>query len=71
MEDGTKIKESTSTNDSSLDEEELVEVEDLESLLTQNEDDEIGSSSEEKKGPLQLPPILLHREKRHRPMYFL
>ena len=54
MEDGTKINESTSANDSSLDEEELVEVENLESLLTQNEDDEIGSSSEEKQGPLQL-----------------
>ena len=54
MTDGTKIKESTSADDSSLDEEELVEVEDLESLLTQNEDDEIGSSSEEKQGPLQL-----------------
>jgi len=54
MKDGTKIKKSTSVDDSSLDEEELVEVEDLESLLTQNEDDEIGSSSEEKQGPLQL-----------------
>ena len=54
MEDGTKIKERTLADDSSLDEEELVEVEDLESLLTQNEDDEIGSSSEEKQGPLQL-----------------
>ena len=54
MKDGTKIKKSTLVNDSSLDEEELVEVEDLESLLTQNEDDEIGSSSEEKQGPLQL-----------------
>ena len=54
MEDGTKIKKSTLADDSSLDEEELVEVEDLESLLTQNEGDEIGSSSEEKQGPLQL-----------------
>ena len=54
MKDGTKIKKSTLADDSSLDEEELVEVEDLESLLTQNEDDEIGSSSEEKQGPLQL-----------------
>ena len=54
MTDGTNIKESTLTNDASLDEEELVEVEDLESLLTQNEDDEIGSSSEEKQAPLQL-----------------
>ena len=54
MKDGTKIKKSTLADDSSLDEEELVEVEDLESLLTQNEDDEIGSSNEEKQGPLQL-----------------
>ena len=54
MKNVTKIKESTLADDSSLDEEELVEVEDLESLLTQNEDDEIGSSSEEKQGPLQL-----------------
>lgn len=54
MTDGTKIKESTLADDASLDEEELVEVEDLESLLTQNENDEIGSSSEEKQGPLQL-----------------
>ena len=54
MEDGTKIKKSTLADDSSLDEEELVEVEDLESLLTQNEEEEIGSSSEEKQGPLQL-----------------
>ena len=54
MKDGTKIKKSTLADDSTLDEEELVEVEDLESLLTQNEDDEIGSSSEEKQGPLQL-----------------
>ncbi len=54
MEDGTKIKKSTLADDSTLDEEELVEVEDLESLLTQNEEEEIGSSSEEKQGPLQL-----------------
>ena len=54
MEDGTKIKKSTLADDSTLDEEELVEVEDLESLLTQNEDEEIGSSSAEKQGPLQL-----------------
>ena len=54
MKDGTKIKKSTLVDDSSLNEVELVEVEDLESLLTQNEDDEIGSSSEEKQGPLQL-----------------
>ena len=54
MKNVTKIKESTLADDSSLDEEELVEVEDLESLLTQNEEEEIGSSSEEKQGPLQL-----------------
>jgi len=54
MEDGTKIKKSILADDSTLDEEELVEVEDLESLLTQNEEEEIGSSSEEKQGPLQL-----------------
>ena len=54
MKAGTKIKKCTLADDSSLDEEELVEVENLESLLTQNEDDEIGSSSEEKQGPLQL-----------------
>jgi len=54
MTDGTKIKENALADDTSLDEEELVDVEDLESLLTQNESDEIGSSSEEKQGPLQL-----------------
>ena len=54
MTDGTKIKENALADDTALDEEELVDVEDLESLLTQNESDEIGSSSEEKQGPLQL-----------------
>ena len=54
MTDGTKIEENALADDTSLDEEELVDVEDLESLLTQNEGDEIGSSSEEKQGPLQL-----------------
>ena len=54
MTDGTKIKENALADDTALDEEELVEVEDLESLLTQNEGDGIGSSSEEKQGPLQL-----------------
>ena len=54
MTDGTKIKENALAEDTSLDEEELADVEDLESLLTQNEGDEIGSSSEEKQGPLQL-----------------
>ena len=54
MTDGTKIKENALADDTALDEEELVDVEDLESLLTQNEGDEIGSSSEEKQGPLLL-----------------
>jgi len=54
MKDGTKIKESKLANDSSLDEEELVDVEDLQSTLTQNEDEEIGSSSKEEQGPLHL-----------------
>ena len=38
----------------SNDEEELVDVEDLQSVLTQNEDEEIGSSSKEEQGPLHL-----------------
>ena len=54
MKDGTKIKESELANDSSLDEEELVDVEELQSALTQNEDEEIGSSSKEEQGPLHL-----------------
>ena len=54
MKDGTKIKESELANDTSLDEEELVDVEDLQSALTQNEDEEIGSSSKEEQGPLHL-----------------
>ena len=54
MTDLTKIKKNALADDTALDEEELVDVEDLESLLTQNEGDEIGSSSEEKQGPLQL-----------------
>ena len=54
MKDGTKIKESELDNDSSLEEEELVDVEDLQSALTQNEDEEIGSSSKEEQGPLHL-----------------
>ena len=53
MTDGTKTKENASTNDSSLNEEELV-VEDLESALRQEEDDEIVSSTEAKQGPIQL-----------------
>ena len=54
MTDGTKIKEKALADDAALEEEKLVDVEDLESLLTQNEEEEIGSSSEEKQGPLQL-----------------
>ena len=54
MKDGTKIKESELDNDSSLEEEELVDVEDLQSALTQNEDEEIGSSNKEEQGPLHL-----------------
>ena len=54
MTDGTKIKEKALADDTCLDDEELEEVEDLDALLTQNEGDEIGSSSEEKQGPLQL-----------------
>ena len=54
MKDKTKIKESELANDPSVDEEELVDVEDLQSVLTQNEDEEIGSSSKEEQGPLHL-----------------
>ena len=54
MKYGTKTKESVLDNDSSLEEEELVDVEDLQSALTQNEDEEIGSSSKEEQGPLHL-----------------
>jgi len=54
MKDGTKIKESELANDSSLDEEDLVDVEELQSALTQNEDEEIGPSSKEEQGPLHL-----------------
>ena len=53
MADGTKTKENAFEDQSSLNEEELVDVEDLESVLTQNEDEEI-VSSEEKQGPIQL-----------------
>jgi len=53
MADGTKTKENALEDQSSLNEEELVDVEDLESVLTQNEDEEI-VSSEEKQGPIQL-----------------
>ena len=53
MADGTKTKENVLEDESSLNEEELVDVEDLESVLTQNEDEEIGSSGE-KQGPIQL-----------------
>ena len=54
MKDGTKIKESELANDPSLDEEDLVDVEELQSALTQNEDEEIGPSSKEEQGPLHL-----------------
>ena len=55
MADKTKIKDDAFIQDASLDEEELVDVDELESVLTQNEDEEIGSSStEEKQGPIQL-----------------
>ena len=55
MADETKTKENVVEDESSLNEEELVDVDDLESVLSQqNEDDEIGSSSEEKQGPIQL-----------------
>ena len=54
MKDKTKIKENELEDHSSLDEEDLVDVEDLETALAQNEDEQIGSSSEKKQGPLQL-----------------
>ena len=54
MKVGTKIKESALADDSSVDEEELVDVEDLQSALTQNEDEEIGSPTKEEQGPLHL-----------------
>ena len=53
MADGTKNKENSFEDESSLNEEELVDVEDLETVLTQNEDEEIGSV-EEKQGPIQI-----------------
>ena len=63
MKIGTKIKESALADDATLDEEELVDVEDLQSALTQNEDEEIGSSSKEAQGPLHL---LLEKRKEGR-----
>jgi len=55
MADETKTKENVVEDESSLNEEELVDVDALESVLSQqNEDDEIGSSTEEKQGPIQL-----------------
>jgi len=54
MQDRTKIKASELANGPSNDEEELVDVEDLQSVLTQNEEEEIGSSSKEEQGPLHL-----------------
>jgi RNA polymerase primary sigma factor len=53
MAEKTTIKENALEDQPSLNEEELVDVEDLESVLTQNEDEEI-VSSEEKQGPIQL-----------------
>ena len=49
MADKTKTKDDVLVQESSIDEEELVDVEELESVLTQNDDDEIGSSSTEEK----------------------
>ena len=54
MADGTKNKENSFEDKSSLNEEELVDVEDLETVLTQNEDESNGSSSKEEQGPLHL-----------------
>jgi len=54
MKNRTKVKEDELANDPSVDEEELVDVEDFQSALTQNEDEEIGSSSKEEQGPLHL-----------------
>ena len=54
MKDRTKIKASELANDTSLEEEELVDVEDLQSVLTQNEDEEIGSTTKQDQGPLHL-----------------
>jgi RNA polymerase primary sigma factor len=53
MADGTKTKENVFEDESSLNEEELGDVEDLETVLTQNEDEEIGTS-EQKQSPIQL-----------------
>ena len=49
----TKSKDNPVDN-STIEVEELVDVDDLQSVLTQNEDDEIGSSVEKEQGPLQL-----------------
>jgi len=55
MADKTKTKDDVLVQEPSLDEEEMADVEELESVLTQNDDDEIGSpSTEEKQGPIQL-----------------
>ena len=53
MAEETKTNEDSFEDQSSLNEEELVDVDDLESVLTNNDDEEIGSS-EEKQGPLQI-----------------
>jgi len=50
-----KIKNTDSpVNDSTIETEEIVDVDDLQSVLAQNEDEEIGSSAEKEQGPLQL-----------------
>ena len=50
-----KIKNTDSpVDDSTLETEEIVDVDDLQSVLAQNEDEEIGSSAEKEQGPLQL-----------------
>ena len=53
MAEETKTNEDSFEDQSSLNEEELVDVDDLESVLTNNDDEEIGSS-EEKQGPIQI-----------------
>ena len=54
MPDKTNKNEDNLVDDSTTEADELVDVDDLQSVLTQNEDDEIGSSAEKEQGPLQL-----------------
>ena len=61
MADETKNKDEALEDEISVDEEESVDVEDLESVLVQNEGEGIGTSIEDKEGPLQL---LLKKGKR-------